>query len=866
MRLRTQSPDARLKDLKQEELQALKGHLKIYLGYAAGVGKTYAMLQAARRLKDSGVDVVVGYVETHGRMETEGLLEGLEVIPRRQQDYKGVTLEEFDLDAALEREPSVLLVDELAHTNVAGSRHPKRYQDVLELLEAGIDVQTTLNIQHLESVNDVVKQITGVEVKETLPDQVLGEASKISLVDIPPEELLERLSQGKVYLPDRASRAAQNFFRRGNLLALREIALREAAHRVDEDVRIYRKRRSIDKAWPAGERLLVCVGPSPSSRRLVRATRRLADALDASWIALHVSSPGLSAPERDRVARHLEFAQSLGAEVRTITDESLVEATARFAGQENVTKIVAGKPLGRRWQDVFTGTVVDQILKRTQGVDFLVVGSETAQEQETSPRPSLPKLFSRPYLVSTALLVVATGAGYPLLSWLNPANKVLYYLAIVVCVAYFFGRGPALVVSALSVVFFNFLFVPPYHTFSVADPEYILTFLGLFLTGLLVSSLTSRARDTAISAQERESQAVTLLSVSRDLSSALSEDRVAELALEHLENLYGPVRLLLASQELPSDSGLNASEFAVADWAYRKQQKAGRGTDTLPGGENQWHPLISGSRCLGVVGLAEGVHAGRTAESQLLEAILSQVASALERLDLARSARESELLKATEKLQTALLNSISHDLRIPLVSINGALSSLLERDLSLEENAQRQMIENALSEADRLTRLVTNLLQMTRMESGVVEIKAVPCDPWDLVTTTVSSLSERIEERGVTLDLPEELPLVPMDYVLIQQVVANLIENSIRHGEGKISVQVRTSKEGMEFGVWDEGNGVPSEIRPRIFDRFFRASEPGDGGAGLGLSICKGLVEAHGGRIWLENGREFRFVLPLEKK
>ena len=612
------------------------------------------MLGSARRLKESGVDVVVGYLETHGREETAVLADGLETLPRRRLDYKGVVLEEFDLDAALKRNPSVLLVDELAHTNVAGSRHPKRYHDVLELLEAGIDVHTTLNIQHLESVNDVVKQITGVEVQETVPDRVLQEASKLSLVDIPPEELLERLSQGKVYLPDRASRAAQNFFRRGNLLALRELALREAAQRVDEDVRIYRKHRSIDRAWPAGERLLVCVGPSPSSRRLVRAARRLADALDASWIALHVSSPGLSAPERERVARHLEFAQSLGAEVRTITDESMVEATARFAGQENVTKIVAGKPLGRRWQDVVTGTVVDQILKRTQGIDFLVVGSESVGEEEAPKPASLPNPFSRPYLASAALVAVATGVGHPFLSWLNPVNKVLYYLAIVVCVAYFLGRGPALVASALSVLFFNFFFVPPYHTFSVADPEYILTFLGLFLTGLLVSSLTSRARDTAISAQERESQAVTLLSVSRDLSSALSQERVAELTVDHLESLYGPVRLLLAtsSNDLPPESGLESGEFAVADWAYRKQNKAGRGTDTLPGGEYQWHPLISGNRCLGVVGLAKEVHAGRTAEAQLLEAIMSQVASALERLDLARSARETELLKATHHWRT----------------------------------------------------------------------------------------------------------------------------------------------------------------------------------------------------------------------
>ena len=867
MRLRTHDPDELLDQLKRSELNAVRGQLKVYLGYAAGVGKTYAMLQSAQRLRESGVDVVVGYVETHGRAETQRLLDGLEILPRHSLDYKGVVLEEFDLDGALERRPSVLLVDELAHTNVFGSRHPKRFQDVQELLEAGIHVHTTLNVQHLESVNDVVRQITGVEVKETVPDQLLQDASKISLVDIPPEELLERLSQGKVYIPERASRAAENFFRRGNLLALREMALREAAQRVDEDVRSYRKQRSIEGSWPAGERLLVCVGPSPSSRKLVRATRRLADTLSASWIALHVSTPSLSPPERERVADHLEFAQSLGAEVRTLTDESLVDAAARFAGEENVTRIVAGKPLGRRWHEIISGTVVDQILQKTQGVDIFVIGGEVASVAPPVQRPKF-NILTRPYISSVALVAGATALGHPLLTWLNPVNKVLYYLAIVVCVAYFLGRGPAFVTSILSVLFFNFFFVHPQHTFTVADPEYILTFLGLFLTGMLVSTLTARARETALSAQQRESQAVTLLSVSRNLSSADSQNRIAESAVKHLEALFGPVRVLVNSPsgELQAEGGMGTEEFAVADWAFRKVQKAGRGTTTLPGAEYQWHPLLSGSRCLGVVGLEKEVHPGRTAEAQLFEAILSQVAAALERLDLAKSARETELLKATEKLQTALLNSISHDLRIPLVSINGALSTLLDSNLSLEENAQRQMVENALSEADRLTRLVTNLLQMTRMESGTVEIRSVACDPWDLVSTTVTSLASRLEGRKVSLDLPEALPLVPMDYVLIQQVLTNLLENAIRHGQGQITVGVRVTGEGVEFGVSDEGKGVPAELQGRIFERFFRASEPGDGGAGLGLSICKGLVEAHGGRIWLEHGQDFRFVLPLEEK
>ena len=631
--------------------------------------------------------------------------------------------------------------------------------------------------------------------------------------------------------------------------------------------RIYRKGKAIESAWPAGERLLVCVGPSPSSRKLVRATRRLADVLDASWVALHVSTPGISPPERERVARHLEFAQTLGGEVQTVTAPSLVEAAARFAEAENITKIVAGKPLARRWQDVLTGTVVDQILQRTQGIDFLVVGGEDIQERPAAPF-RFPNLLTRPYLGSVALVSVATALGYPFHATLTPANKVLYYLAVVVCVAYFLGRGPAFVASVLSVVFFNFFYVPPYYTFSVADPGYILTFLGLFLTGVLVSGLTSRARETAVAAQERESQAVTLLSVSRDLSSALSAERIEEIAVGHLESLYGPVRLLLAStlDELRVVGDLQPEEFEVAEWAFRKRQKAGRGTHTLPTSVYQWHPLVSGSRCLGVLGLENEVHSGQTAESQLLEAVMSQVASALERFQLAKTARESELLKATEKLQSALLNSISHDLRIPLVSINGAISSLLDQSLSLDAHTQRKLLENALSEADRLTRLVTNLLQMMRMESGTVEIKAVPCDVWDLVTTTVSFLRERLGDREVDIELPDDLPLVPMDYVLIQQVLTNLIENSVRHGDGTITVKAERRDHGVEFSVRDEGKGVPHELRDRIFERFFRAADHGDGGTGLGLAICKGLVEAHGGKIWLKNDREFQFFLPLEAR
>ncbi|MGE0493890.1 MAG: DUF4118 domain-containing protein [Vulcanimicrobiota bacterium] len=854
-------PDQLLARLTASQLRETRGELKIYLGYAAGVGKTFAMLSAARQLAASGVDVVVGLVETHGRQETEALLDGLEVLPRAQSEYRGVQLEEFNLDLALTRAPQVILVDELAHTNQPGSRHPKRYHDVMELLEAGIDVYTTVNVQHLESLGDIVKQITGVTVRETVPDLVLEQASQLVLVDIPPEELIARLEQGKVYVPAQAERAVSNFFRPGNLSALREMVLREAARRVDEDVRTYMRHRSIPGPWPAGERLLVCVGPSPLSERLVRAAKRLADVLDAPWVALHIATDQLSPAERERVTRHLELATRLGAEVTTLTGQSMVAEVAEFVRRENVTKIVAGKPLHRGWHEMLRGTLVDQILQQTRGVDIFVIG-EGERETQAAPRRRLrPRATVSPYLSAILLVALATLLGQPILPRFEPTNQVMLYLATVVWAGYYLGRGPSFLASVTSVVAFNFFFVPPRLTFQVADPEYLLTFLGLLLAGLLVSHLTSRAQATVRLSRSREVQALTLLGLTRELARATNEQEVIDTVAGHVEKLFGAAVVCLASEPtgLLRSSSLEQAEQAVADWSFRHCQRAGRGTDTLAGATRQWHPVIGPHGCLGVVGLPEAVRVGENLE--LLEAILGQFGGTLSRVRLAVANRDRELVKGAERLQRALLGSISHDLRIPLVSITGALSTLLEPEIELDEPARRDMICNALAEAERLNRLVAHLLQMSRLEAGAMNPNLVACDVADLVYTTVEAYRRRVGGARVEVHIDENLPFVSMDYVLISQVLTNLLENASQHGSGEITVSVQCNAREVEFSVKDEGPGVGIDQREHVFERFCRGQRKADGGAGLGLSICKGLVEAHGGRIWVE-GSDFRFVLP----
>jgi len=875
------NPDNLLAHVQAEEARQARGKLKIFLGYAAGVGKTFAMLEAAHQRQAEGVDVVVGYVETHSRAETEALVSHLEVIPRRAVAYRTTVLPEMDVDAVLARRPQLALVDELAHTNAPGSRHPKRYLDVEELLAAGINVYTTMNIQHLESLNDAVAQITGIEVREKVPDSVLDEASEIEVVDLPPPELLQRLQEGKVYVSEQAARAIQKFFRMGNLTALRELALRRAAQRVDEQMRAYMQTRAIPGPWPAGERLLVGISSSPLSERLVRTARRLADELKAEWFAVHVETPGaagLSQASRDQIARALQLAEELGAKAVTLSGQNVADAILDYARQHNVTKIIAGKPLRPRWIELLRGSVVDRLILNSGQIDIYVISGALEGAPAASPSPWRPHRPWQRYLWALVIIAATTLLGAPIHALVSPTNLVMLYLAAVVVAAIYLGRGPAVLAAATGVLAFDFFFVNPRLRLSVDDTEYLLTFAGLFIVSLVISSLAARSREQADAARRGEGQAVVLYELSRDLASAGGLDDILQVVIRHVSQTFGRDSVIL----LPEGQSLqhrafspgyapDENELAVATWAFKHGEPAGRGTDTLPAAAGRYIPLKSARGVVGVLGVKPVDPTSHLLPEQrrLLEAFASQAALAIERAELAEQARQAQLSRATEELQAALLNSISHDLRTPLVSITGALSSLEEDGASLEEPAQRSLITMAREEAERLNRLVGNLLDMTRIEAGALRATTEPCDVQEVISAALDRLGRRLDGRPVTVEAPPIL--VPMDFVLIAQVLTNLLDNALKYSQPDtpIDIQAHVVDGMLEISVLDRGDGVPPEDLERIFGKFYRVQRPtGASGTGLGLAICQGIVEAHRGRIWAQNrpggGTIVTVALPVE--
>ncbi len=885
-------PDQLLSRVQAEEKQQAHGRLKIFLGYAAGVGKTYAMLEAAHQRQAEGVDVVVGYVETHGRVETQALLDGLTIIPRRQMEYRGATLPEMDIDAVLARRPQLALVDEFAHSNAPGSRHPKRYLDVIDLLDAGIDVYTTLNIQHLESLNDVVAQITGIVVRETVPDRVLDEASELQFVDLPPDELLSRLKEGKVYVPDQAARAIQKFFRKGNLTALREIALRRAAEQVDEQMRAYMQTRAIPGPWPASERLLVCISPSPLSEKLVRATRRLADELNAEWFAVYVETPAsdrLSPAERDRVARTLLLAEELGAKTVTAPGSGITETVVTFARSHNVTKIIVGKPLRPRWQEMLRGSVVDQLIRQSGRIDVYVISSEPERPSPLVDAQSWRRHtpWSR-YLYSVGLVALATALGELLHPPLSVVNVLIIYFFVQIVAGVFLGRGPAILASILGVVTFDFFFVPPRYTFAVSDTEYVLTFTGLFTVGMVISYLAARLRLQAERAQQRANEAANLYELGRDLAVASEMETITQTVIKHITETFGreaaiflpdgngradgrpnshpTLQLVAHSPEFVPDE----NETAVAVWAYEHGQPAGRGTHTLPAAHSRYLPLKTARGVEGVLGVRPKVETAVLSPEQrrLLEAFAGLAALAVERAQLADQAEEARVQAETERMRSSLLSSVSHDLRTPLASITGALSSLSDDTSLLSEEAQQELVHTALEEAQRLNRLVGNLLDMTRLESGALKPTLKPADVQDLVGAALAQMSSQVHGRVLELHIPDNLPSVDIDFVLMVQALVNLIDNALKYSAATSPIEIRafTAGEVVMIAVADRGPGIPESGLARIFDKFFRADPNGVGGAGLGLAISKGIVEAHHGRIRAENrpggGAIFTVSLP----
>ncbi len=890
-------PDMLLARIKSEEQNENRGRLKIFLGYVAGVGKTYAMLETAHQRKDEGLDVVVAYVETHDRKETEAQLEGLEVIPRRQVEYHGTILPEMNLDAVLARHPQLALVDELAHTNAPGSRHPKRYQDVEELLNAGIDIYTTINIQHLESLIDVVHQITGVTVSETVPDSLIDDAYEIELVDLPTDELLQRLRSGKVYVPDQAARALEKFFRKGNLTALRELSLRRAANRVDDQMVDYMQTRAIPGPWPARERIMVCISSHPLGERLIRTGRRLADDLKADWYVVFVETPGhLNMPEENhlRIQRYLLLATELGARVVNLPGRLVSDSVLEYAHDHNITKIVVGKPLRSRWYDFIQGSMIDQIIRKSGKIDVYVVSEGIETTQKISVKSVKPTYRFRSYLLSVGLIALATLISLPLRNIFDPTNLVMLYLASVVISAVYLGRGPAILASLLSVVLFDFFMTEPRYSLAVKDTQYILTFIGLLLVGLIISNLASvmGKQLEALRSRNRQSQAVNNLS--RELNSAVGSNEIFKTVVHHVSQFFDRevVIFLPEAQKLvmmASSTGyvMGINDIAVAEWCFKNGKAAGHGTDTLPAAPVHFIPLKTVQGTIGVLGLRPFDPADHLSLEQraLLEGFANISALAIERVSFAEQASHSEMLRRTEKLQSALLNSISQELRTPLAEITRALTWLQESNspsyptAKLDAQTGLELIDLAADRARQLNRLVENLLDMTRVEAGTLRVHPELVDFFDLTRKVIDQMSDRLHNHPIRFDFPEDLEPVAVDKLLISQVLTNLLDNASKYSADGTPIEIiaRSSKQQGSTGnasftvfIKDYGYGIPQGDLGRVFDKFYRSQHPGQVvGTGLGLSICKGIVEAHGGQISIRNnpdrGVTVFFTLPGSK-
>jgi two-component system sensor histidine kinase KdpD len=883
---RRPDPDELLARVKDEETRQARGKLKIFFGAAAGVGKTYAMLEAAREQRAQGVDVVVGWVETHGRADTLALLGDLEILPRRPIPYRDTTLQEFDLDAALARRPALILVDELAHTNAPGSRHAKRWQDVLELLDVGINVYTAMNVQHVESLNDVVARITGVVMRETVPDSIFDHTDEVELIDLPPDDLLQRLRDGKVYIPDQAREAIENFFRKGNLIALRELALRVTAQHVDAEMRHYMRDHAIRQTWPVRERLLVCIGASPSSPRLVRAAKRMAEGLGAEWIVAYVETPAqtrLSQDARDRVAQTMRLAEQLGAETHTLTGPRMSDEILAFARTRNVSKIVVGKPERPLWKRIAMGSIVDTLVQGSGEIDVYVISGDRDDSRPLPPRPWPRQTEWGPYGAALSAVAISTAIAWGMFPYFALSNLIMVYLLGVIVVATRYGRGPSLLASVLSVAAFDFFFVPPYFTFAVSDTQYVITFAVMLVVGLVISNLAVRIREQAEAARERERRMAALYAMSRELASTRGVGQLLEVAVRHIAEVFrtqvvvllpDPDGRLAPNEGAGAQFPMDASELAVSQWVHERGQIAGQGTDTLPGASGLYVPLTGSRGTVGVLGLRPQDPRPLQAPEQLhqLETFASQTALAIERARLAEEAERAQVRAETERLRNSLLSSVSHDLRTPLASITGAASTLLDNDGRLDAGTRRDLLEALHEEADRLNRLVQNLLEMTRLESGALQLHTEWHSVEEVVGAALGHFGKALARRGVTTRVPADLPLVPMDDVLIEQVLINLIDNALKYTPAASPIDVSAQDIGgaVLIEVADHGPGLPPGEEHQIFEKFHRTdAAPTVRGAGLGLAICQGIVLAHGGRIWAENrpggGATLRFTLPVKE-
>jgi two-component system, OmpR family, sensor histidine kinase KdpD len=861
------SPDALLALAKKEG----RGHLKIFLGAAPGVGKTYAMLTAARTEKSGGRDIVAGLVETHGRRETEQLVDGFEILPRSPIVYRNQIMKEFDLDAALKRRPSLLLVDEYAHNNVPGSRHPKRWQDIDEILAAGIDVWSTLNIQHLESLNDVVQKITKVRVRETVPDTVFDKADEIVLVDLPPDELLKRLAEGKVYVQDTAARAIESFFKPQNLTALRELALRRAAERIDVDLVSHMQAHAIEGPWAAGERILACVGPDAISPVVVRTAKRLADLMDAPWIAVTVERPGtnLNDAARQRLDEAMKLAASLGAETQTLTGGDLPAELLRFSKFENVTQIVVGRSRSGFINELLRRSLPHELVRRTQDIAIHLVTREMDPLPLTRPAKRKSVDFEPvPFLYATLAVAVALGAG-ELLTRLTPIpNLSMVFLMAVLFTAVSFGVWPAIYASVLSFAAYNFFFIDPIYTFTIAEPYELLALVIFLVVAVVTSALAGRSREQAKTSAARVRAMRRLYEFTRRLSGLATLDGVAEGAASEIHASLGRAVIVLLAHgddlELaaawPPEDALDAAPMTAARWAFSHGEPAGADTGTLPIVPWYFVPLRIGDKTLGVIGVArpQGMAPLDSEARALLDTLSEQTAAALDRAMLARDMVSAKTATETERVRNTLLASISHDFRTPLSSILGSATSLIGYGDKLDAAAKTDLLAQIKQEAESLDEMVRNLLSITRIDSGALELRRDWIDLHEIVDRVASAARRRGTKQRIEIALPPDLPMVKADATLVEQVIGNVIGNAGVHTPPTTRVVVDALVHPREIGltITDDGPGIPPHALPQIFDKFVKAdSTHADGGqgSGLGLAIAKGIMEAHGGSIVAES-------------
>jgi two-component system sensor histidine kinase KdpD len=884
------SPDALLEAARREEQQLAK--LRIFVGAAPGVGKTYEMLQQARARKKDGYDVVVGVVETHGRKETEVLLEDLEVIPRRRIEYRGQRLEEMDLDALIARRPQIVLVDELAHTNAPGSRHPKRYLDVEELLSHGINVYSTVNIQHIESLNDVVAQITHVRVRETVPDAIFDRADAVELVDLTPDDLIQRLKEGKVYVPKQAERALEHFFSPANLTALRELALRRTAERVDEQLLTEMQAHAIPGPWAAGERILVCVSEDPRAAGLVRYAKRLADRLHGPLSALYVEgrrSLQLTEEQRDRIADTLRLAESLGGEAVTIpsSDRSIADDVIGYARDNNVTQIVIGKSTRSRWFEILHGSVVHDLVRRSGNISVHVIAGdqitgEPIPKKTVRTADHVEPFNLRPYVFALAIVVAALVIGEAIWRWVGPENIDLVFLTAIVTVAVRFGLWPSLVASIASSLCYNFFFMEPLYTFTVTDPANVTAFIFFIIVAIIVSNVAARARSQAVAALGRARSTELLYAFSRKLAGVGTLDDVL-WATAYQTALMLKVRVVLLLPEdgsiavktgYPPEDTLDPADLAAATWAWENNRSAGRGSETLPGAKRLFLPMRTGRGAIGILGIDSDKPGPLLTPDQrrLLDALMDQAALAIERVRLVEDLERAKRTAETDRLRSALLTSISHDLKTPLAAVLGAAGTLRSMPQALSEAQKADLLTTVIDESERLNRFIANLLDMTKLESGAVMPNIALHDLGEIVGSALERTSKILAQHRVEVELAKDLPMVKIDPVLFEQVLFNLLDNAAKYAPAGTTVRIQSwrDRESVGLQVLDEGDGILPEELEQIFDKFYRARKVDRvrAGTGLGLAISRGFVEAMEGTIWAGNrtdrsGAVFTIKLPI---